>query len=193
MIWRRIIVPHDFCIAKPTKQFQCVLPFFWDLNHPSIRLFCGKAWQREIMPKDCAKSEGSITHLHMWLSKWLPPHSVNTGVKRDLNLPFKFLGLDTLCCEFYVLHTGLTKFVNYLWAATSHKSYKSSCNQVNFTRLQEWMWCHCIFYVTQGWNVHAILKSRRNGYIIKTTWQKCMRTCRNTLWPRIHSRSWISF
>ena len=39
-----------------------------------------------IMCVDCTKSEGTITHLHTWWSIWPPPHSVNTGIKRDLIL-----------------------------------------------------------------------------------------------------------
>ena len=43
----------------------------------------------QIVLDDCAKSGGTITHLHMWLSKWPLPHSVNTGVKkRPVRFPF---------------------------------------------------------------------------------------------------------
>ena len=43
-------------------------------------------------PNDRAKSEGTINRLHR--SVWLPPHSFNTGVKRDPIPFFKFLGFD---------------------------------------------------------------------------------------------------
>ena len=49
-----------------------------------------------------AKSGGTITHVHTNVLKWPPPHSVNTGVKRDPLPHFKFLG----CYRYAVLLLG---------------------------------------------------------------------------------------
>ena len=46
---------------------------------------------------DCAKSEGTITRLHMWRSIWPPPHIANTGVTKETRFPLlDFLSIITL-------------------------------------------------------------------------------------------------
>ena len=47
----------------------------------------------------CTKFGGTITHLQTWRSRWLPPHSVNTGVKQRPDSPFKFIGPCIVDCS----------------------------------------------------------------------------------------------
>ena len=49
----------------------------------------------QITSNDCAKSGGTINHLHTWPSKWPPSYSVNTWVKKNrFPLWNFFLGID---------------------------------------------------------------------------------------------------
>ena len=113
-IWRGLIVPPDFSVAKPAKQFlKCELPFplalkscthigYRTVNHAVLNDNMRRSRQmilpndraKMIVPNDRAKSEGTITHLHMWRSIWPLPHS--TGVKKKRLIPlFKFFDLNT--------------------------------------------------------------------------------------------------
>ena len=56
----------------------------------------------------------------------------------------------------------------------------------NFIPIQEWTWCHCVFYVSRDWNAHVVAGKyacdykKRNGNIL------C--ACRDPLWCHIHSK-----
>ena len=64
------------------------------LNHTCILIIAWWiTWKwlcAHIVLNDCAKSEGTITHLCMWQAIWQPLHSINTGVKKRLDSPLKF-------------------------------------------------------------------------------------------------------
>ena len=83
-VWRWVIVPLDFFVAKSTKRellFPSTLKSrthisYGAMNHAVTIVFAGRA-----------KSEGKITHFHTWRSIWRPLHSVNTGVKKRLDSP----------------------------------------------------------------------------------------------------------
>ena len=97
-IWRWVIVPPDFFVAKPAKQAWFTFRRgpqlrtyngYHAVNH-TVRIMC------KIAPNICSKSEGTITCLHTQRSIWPPPHGVNTGVKMRPNSPFKFPCLTQL-------------------------------------------------------------------------------------------------
>ena len=66
----------------------------WDLHHHTFRLLCSKPAALIICGADHTKSEGTITRLPKWQSKW--PHCINTGV--NLVSPYKFLGQYSSLC-----------------------------------------------------------------------------------------------
>ena len=131
-IWRWVIVPLDFVVVKLAKQFRSTcfaFPAGTYITH-SFRLPHGKH-VATMSCANCAKSEGTITRLHTWPSKWPPPHSVNTWSKRDLIHPFKFLGFTTLCWQcsstrtsVYTLSRRAYVPASKKWCTGSHANYK---------------------------------------------------------------------
>ena len=97
-----VIVPPDIFIVKPAKQFRytCVAFLAWTYIMHTFRLLHGKyaamircANHAEMI---APKFEGTIAHLYVWPSKWPPPPSFNTEVKKRPDSPLKFLGCDTV-------------------------------------------------------------------------------------------------
>ena len=58
---------------------------------------------------DCAKSEGTVTHLHTWQSIWPQSHSVNTGAKKET----WFLFLNSLVLAYTKICIQLTTYVPF--------------------------------------------------------------------------------
>ena len=82
-----------FVVAKPAKKFiHRVLPFTSGLQiMQAVRLLPGKTCSNDNLcrsrPNEHAKSGGTITHLHTWLSKWPPCCSISTVVKKRTDSP----------------------------------------------------------------------------------------------------------
>ena len=90
--WRWAIkLPPDFFVAKPTNPAHQAVSFSVSC------LFCASVLKSRTHMLSCGnnnvlrlcqmhmiavtKSRGTITLHHVWLPKWPPPHSINTGVK----------------------------------------------------------------------------------------------------------------
>ena len=82
-------------LSQPSNFIKCELPFLHGLKSHTHIGYCAVnhvvTTLHKIMTKHSTKSEGTITHLYMWQSIWLPPHSINTGVKKRPDSPSKIL------------------------------------------------------------------------------------------------------
>ena len=67
-----------------------------DLNTHAFRLSRGETRSNDNVHRSSQIQRYNNSPPYTWPSKWPLPHSVNTGVKRNLMPPFKFLGGHTL-------------------------------------------------------------------------------------------------
>ena len=86
-------------------------------------------WLRQI--------RSTITHHHMWRSIWLPPHSINTGVKERPDSP----RLNSLACTVFgpLLMESLLTSARYIY---SWNQYVTCSVIVWMHPANEWMWTH---------------------------------------------------
>ena len=142
----------------------------------------------QITPNDCAKSEGTITHLHTWRSIWSPPHSANTGVQKRSDS--KFLGAAIQLAGYVLYGWQLQRAMSHYQTQNSHlmwqfeallcdgSSYVLASDDDHLIDLREMtqnakQWNQCFVYFYTRCYVHEeyewtnIILDTLNSYIYK--------------------------
>ena len=147
----------------------------------------------QIPPNDCAKSEGTITHLHAWWPTWPLPHSFNTGVKKRPDSHFKFLGLNSQPSDhktFSLLQVstkvGLLQIIQssrpipYIYQ-TYYTDLKSSCEAQQYTTPQYLILKHYkyeyhftqFYLLLESKSIHFLSRLRITLFTIRLTPLSC--------------------
>ena len=105
----------------------------------------------------------------------------------EINLERNWIWFLVCCCSCYLYYTIAYHHspprLEIRWPY-SLQDLKNLCTSLNLTALLEWMWHHCI----------CKAESNRSKKVSSTiTQSKCRRSCRDTLWRHIHSRSEVKF